>query len=39
MTYYQLALEIKYIQLNLFYATIHSGDMEITIDRWLLVAK
>ena len=27
------------IQLNLFLATIHSGDMEVTIDRWLLIAE
>ena len=24
---------------NLFQATIHSADMEITIDRWLLIAE
>ena len=28
----------RLIQLNLFYVTIHSGDMEIAIDRWLLIA-
>ena len=27
------------IQLNLFQATLHSGDMEIAIDRWLLIAE
>ena len=27
------------IQLNLFLVTIHSGDMEIAIDRWLLIAE
>ena len=27
------------IQLNLFHATIHLGDMEIAIDRWLLIAE
>ena len=27
------------IQLNLLKATIHSGEMEIAIDRWLLIAE
>ena len=26
------------VQLNLFKATIHSGDMEVAIDRLLLIA-
>ena len=26
------------LQFNLFLATIHLGDMEINIDRWLLIA-
>ena len=27
------------VQLNLFLATIHSVDMEIAIDRWMLIAE
>ena len=27
------------LQLNLFEATIHLGDMEIANDRWLLIAE
>ena len=27
------------LQLNLFEVTIHSGDMDIAIDRWLLIAQ
>ena len=28
-----------HVQLNLFEATIHAGDLETSIDRWLLVAE
>ena len=31
--------EKLFLQLNLSPVTIHSGDMEIAIDRWLLIAE
>ena len=39
---YGLHSESRYVselQLNLFLATTHLGDMEIAVDRWLLVAE
>ena len=28
-----------HVQLNLFLATVHSGDKEIAIDRWFLILE
>ena len=33
------AIILLTLHLNLFYVTIHSGDMNIAIDRWLLIAE
>ena len=36
---YNCTLKRGYLQLTLFKATTHSGDTEIAIDRWLLIAE